>query len=46
MDKAIKLTWHERIGYCTGERMPMIIEHLGSDSEYEASVRYVKGLYL
>ncbi len=26
------------------ERMPMIIEHLGSDSEYEASVRYVRSL--
>ncbi len=27
------------------ECMPMIIEHLGSDSEYEASIRYISNLY-
>ena len=49
-----KLTWRERIGFCSGELAqnliyqspytPMIIEHLTTDEEYVSSVRYVKSV--
>ena len=78
MDTAIngyyKLSWRERIGFCSGDLahnliyqtvsiwllfyynnvygldlaenpcMPMIIEHLDTDEEYVASVRYVRNV--
>lgn len=39
---SLDLQRYIRLATAEDERMPMIIEHLGSDSEYEASVRFVR----
>ena len=39
---SLDLQRYIRLATAEDERMPMIIEHLGYDSEYEASVRFVR----
>lgn len=41
---SLDLSLYARLATAADPRMPMIIEHLRTDEEYEASVKYVKGL--
>lgn len=41
---SLDLSLYTRLATAENPRMPMIIEHLDTDEQYEASVRYIRGI--